>query len=109
MLVRLTEIINYKAGIDPICLPWRQLETVDLTATVNGCGMRESDTYTKILRVEVQIIENRVCRDWFRAAQITPKLKDTELYAGYKAGGKDSCTRGPITTLIFEKAYLVGW
>ncbi|KAK2725993.1 hypothetical protein QYM36_000462, partial [Artemia franciscana] len=83
-LVRLTGIINYKDGIYPVCLPWRQLETIGLTAKASGWGTTGSG-------VDIQILENRVCHDWFTEARKYPKLKDTQLCAGYQAWIRDSC------------------
>jgi hypothetical protein len=42
-------------------------------------------------KVDLPIIENKVCQDWYREEKKPLTIVDTSMCAGFEQGGKDSC------------------
>ena len=42
-------------------------------------------------KVDLPILENKVCQEWYKGEKKAFSIVDTSMCAGYEEGGKDSC------------------
>ena len=61
-------------------------------------------TPTVLNEVDLPIISNEECEEWFRDGGDHERIPNIMLCAGYKDGGKDTCDVGSkITTYFFKR------
>ncbi|XP_033334077.2 trypsin-1 [Megalopta genalis] len=109
-LVRLTEPIDFKGNMRPVCLPEREKSFAGATGVVTGWGaIGESGPTSQTLQeVMVPILSNNECRNTKYPAR---RITDNMLCAGYKEGNKDSCqgdSGGPLHIANDNNYHLVG-
>lgn len=92
----------------PICFPPLNVPLLDQEALVIGWGKKseKSDFYSEMLqKVQVKIISDEQCSNWFKLTGRELQITDQILCAGYQDGGKDAChgdSGGPL--LVKQKA-----
>jgi secreted trypsin-like serine protease len=113
-LVKLNTKIEYTDQIQPVCLPTKDIGSLDGTmGTVAGWGtISESGEISKELRqVDVPIISNEKCQANYVGASIAAGM----ICAGYYEGGKDACqgdSGGPFvinTSGKYTQVGVVSW
>lgn len=57
-------------------------------APFSPCAGSASNT---LLKVELPIVENKVCSQWYEEDKKSSVITDTSICAGLEAGGKDAC------------------
>ncbi|XP_023237433.1 anionic trypsin-like isoform X2 [Centruroides sculpturatus] len=101
-LLKVNNSIYYNDFIRFIYLNKQLIELNDEMATVAGWGTvnERYSIYPRVLQVvDLPIIDNRMCEDWFNYRGMDLKIEDSQLCAGFKDGGKDSCqgdSGGPL-------------
>lgn len=48
-------------------------------------------------KVDLPIMENKICQEWYQSEKKTLTIVDTSMCAGYEQGGKDSCQVNTIS------------
>ncbi|XP_015793396.1 coagulation factor XI-like [Tetranychus urticae] len=125
-LLRLESPLNFTDFVSPICLPPPEYVTKDnsykgIKATVVGWGWTSFKqkpviigTYPQLLqKVDLKVIHNLECMSWFKSRGINLILDNKQFCAGYKDGGKDSCSGdsgGPLVVKnnLTKKFYIIG-
>ncbi|KAI1293834.1 Serine protease 27 [Halotydeus destructor] len=83
-------------------------------AIVVGWGKKDetSDHYSdRLQKVKLSIIDNKLCRDWFKMMNRDMQINDKLICAGYKGGGKDAChgdSGGPLLSKIDDQWSVIG-
>ncbi|KAF7992147.1 hypothetical protein HCN44_001472 [Aphidius gifuensis] len=108
-ILELGETIVWSNSIQPACLPIGQ-DDVNYqifngeSATAAGWGWlgenrTEYKRTDKLQKVDVNIIENKVCRDWYESQGKKTRVGPQQMCAGHESGGRDSCwadSGGPL-------------
>ncbi len=42
-------------------------------------------------KVQLRVLDNAQCRDWYRSQGKKTKIHDTQICAGFESGGRDAC------------------
>ena len=53
-------------------------------------------------KVEVRVIENSVCREWYASQGKSTRVESEQMCAGYEEGGRDSCWVSEILLFIYS-------
>ncbi|XP_053210711.1 plasma kallikrein-like [Panonychus citri] len=126
-LLRLETPLNFTDYISPVCLPPEEPTEQDtdkykgIKATVVGWGWTSFKqkpviigSYPQVLqKVDLGVIPNVECMGWFKSRGISLALDEKQFCAGYKDGGKDSCSGdsgGPLVVknLTTGKFHIIG-
>lgn len=100
----------------PVCFPAPDAEDTyaGQDAIVVGWGKRneKSDVYSERLqKAKLSIIDNKLCRHWFRLAGRDIAINEKLICAGYRDGGKDAChgdSGGPLLSKIDDQWSVIG-
>lgn len=98
----------------PVCFSSDDKAHSGQEAVVIGWGKRneKSDVYSERLqKVRVPIVENRVCRSWFRMAGRDMQINEKIICAGFRDGGRDAChgdSGGPLLSKIDDQWSVIG-
>ena len=98
----------------PVCFPSVDNTYAGQEAVVVGWGKRheKSDVYSERLqKARIPIIENRICRNWFRLAGRDMQINDKIICAGFRDGGRDAChgdSGGPLLSKIDDQWSVIG-
>ncbi|KAG8247486.1 hypothetical protein J6590_059921 [Homalodisca vitripennis] len=104
-LVELGSEVPWSVGVLPACFP---LPGVALghqaDVMVAGWGWTEESSSKGIRsnvlqKVNLSVVENAQCRDWYRSQGKKLEIRDTQMCAGLEQGGKDACwadSGGPL-------------
>ena len=102
----------------PVCFPSSEKSIEESfaghDAVVIGWGKRneKSDVYSdRLQKVKVSIIDNKLCRHWFRLAGRDMPINEKLICAGYRDGGKDAChgdSGGPLLSKISDQWSVIG-
>ncbi|XP_064480507.1 plasma kallikrein-like isoform X1 [Ornithodoros turicata] len=98
-LVRLSEPVNFTEYIGPVCLPEPEEDYTSVTCTTSGWGLTENHGTTAdiLQKVDLPILSNDECALAYATHQLN--ITDDMICAGYKEGGKGTCSGdsgGPI-------------
>ena len=98
----------------PVCFPSVDHTYSGQEAIVVGWGKshEKSDSYSERLqKAKLPIIDNNVCRHWFRMAGRDMPINEKIICAGYKDGGRDAChgdSGGPLLSKINDQWSVIG-
>lgn len=99
----------------PVCFPSNEATSyAGLEAIVVGWGKRneESNVFSsKLQKVRLPIIDNKICKNWFKMANREMAINDKIICAGFKDGGKDAChgdSGGPLLAKINNQWSVIG-
>lgn len=97
----------------PVCIA-DDKDVPNHEAVVVGWGKshEKSDSYSERLqKARLPIIENKVCRHWFRVAGRDMQINDRIICAGFRDGGRDAChgdSGGPLLAKIDDQWSVIG-
>ena len=98
----------------PVCFPSDDHAYAGQDAVVVGWGTRQekSDVYSERLqKARIPVIDNQICRTWFRLAGRDMQINDKIICAGFKDGGTDAChgdSGGPLLSKIDDQWSVIG-
>ncbi|XP_034933918.1 venom protease-like [Chelonus insularis] len=108
-ILELESPITWSDTVQPACLPVAQGENGynsydNEQAIAAGWGWLGEDRSkykrTDVLqKVEVNVVENKVCRQWYESQGKKTRVEAQQMCAGHEAGGHDSCwadSGGPL-------------
>lgn len=114
-LLKLKNDIQWSELVWPVCFPDRESGNFSgHDATVIGWGKlseKSEDFSNELQKVKLNIIDNKVCQNWFRQAGREMPIDDRIICAGFKTGGKDAChgdSGGPLLSKINGHYVVVG-
>ncbi|XP_025989868.2 clotting factor G beta subunit [Solenopsis invicta] len=108
-LLELARPISWSESVKPACLPvatgkpgYSAFGGVD--AIIAGWGWLGEDRSKNkradvVQKVEVQVVTNDICNEWYASQKKSVKINTTQMCAGFEEGGKDSCwadSGGPL-------------
>ncbi|KAK3911262.1 Clotting factor G beta subunit [Frankliniella fusca] len=108
-LLHLGEDVQWSDAAWPACLP-SATGTKDYTtfsdreATAAGWGWTSENSNKGgradvLQKVQLRVLDNNQCRDWYRSQGKKTKIHDTQICAGFESGGRDACwadSGGPL-------------
>ncbi|XP_037943720.1 serine protease snake-like [Teleopsis dalmanni] len=106
-LLKLTKRVKFSKVVRPACL-WQLPDIEILSTSATGWGRTEfmGPKSQDLQRVELNIIDQKVCKDIYQTERRLPRgIVDEQLCAGYLKGGKDTCqgdSGGPLHIEIPE-------
>ncbi|XP_047735526.1 clotting factor G beta subunit [Hyalella azteca] len=118
-LIKLTEVIEFKEGVIPICLPWgekalRNLHHQNATITGWGATVVGGDGSPILQEASVTVFPSEVCNasysklPFYSARWPRGIAEDTFLCAGQPHGGADTCqgdSGGPLVYNRFNQQF----
>ncbi|KAL1124436.1 hypothetical protein AAG570_001064, partial [Ranatra chinensis] len=116
-LLELGQEMVWSDIIRPACLPTHVTGSFsDLDAVVAGWGWtnEHSDIGVRanvLQKVQLTVVGNDKCRDWYRSEGKKIKILDTQICAGHENGGRDSCwadSGGPLMVKDGDHTMVVG-
>lgn len=114
-LLKLKSDIQWNELAWPVCFPDRESGNFSgHDAIVIGWGKlseKSEDFSNELQKVKLNIIDNKVCQNWFRQAGREMPIDDRIICAGFKNGGKDAChgdSGGPLLSKINGHYVVVG-
>ncbi|KAG1704749.1 Serine proteinase stubble [Nymphon striatum] len=104
-LIRLSERVEFRRNIVPVCLPKPEHTFIGEEGTVAGWGrLYEGGPPPSIIHeVKVPVIKNRECEAMYLRAGYREYIPDIFLCAGFEKGGKDSCEGDSGGPLVIKK------
>ncbi|KAG1655213.1 Serine proteinase stubble [Nymphon striatum] len=114
-IMKLDRSITYKgSNVLPICLPPHESDYVGVNAIVAGWGWLDEDRNKAMQpdalhHVVLPVLDHATCQGFYTSRKIT--LLRTQMCAGYKEGGKDSCQADSGGPLLWEEnghTYVIG-
>ncbi|KAH0953629.1 hypothetical protein HN011_001210, partial [Eciton burchellii] len=108
-LLELARPISWSESVKPACLPVATGKPGysafgGMEAVVAGWGWLGEDRsrYKRanvLQKVDVRVVENAVCREWYASQGKSVRVETKQMCAGWQDGGKDSCwadSGGPL-------------
>ena len=97
----------------PVCIASEEsLSNPEAVVVGWGKSHEKSDSYSERLqKARLPIIENKICRHWFRVAGRDMHINDRIICAGFRDGGRDAChgdSGGPLLTKIDDQWSVIG-
>ena len=98
----------------PVCFPSVDHTFAGQEAIVVGWGKRneKSEGYSERLqKARIPIIENKICRNWFKLAGREMVINEKIICAGFRDGGRDAChgdSGGPLLSKIDDHWSVIG-
>ncbi|XP_059387712.1 serine protease 33-like isoform X1 [Carassius carassius] len=114
-LVELATAVQWSDRIQPICLPYANVEfSSDMRCMITGWGNIRDGVALQgvgaLQQVQVPIIDSKICQDMFL---INPTenidIRRDMMCAGFQEGGKDSCqgdSGGPLVCQISDGSWV---
>lgn len=111
-LLELIRPISWSESVKPACLPvateklgYSAFDGVN--AITAGWGLLgENKTENRrpdvLQKVEVQVVANDICNEWYASQKTSVKINPTQMCAGFEEGGKDSCRADSGGPLMFR-------
>lgn len=98
---KLNPFTSHRFGkfIRPACL-WQTLSINSTKTIATGWGYTEAagQTSDELMKVELDIIGNNVCNNYFEEGKLDRGIIDSQMCAGVLAGFKDTCNGGKAIT-----------
>lgn len=114
-LLRLRNEIQWNELVWPVCFPHRESGNFSgHDAIVIGWGKlteKSDDFSNELQKVKLNIIDNKLCQNWFRQAGRDMPIDERIICAGFKSGGKDAChgdSGGPLLSKVNGQFTVVG-
>ncbi|XP_057365453.2 serine protease 30-like [Daphnia carinata] len=116
-LIQLDQEAEWNDMVQPTCLPNPDKDSyTGMVATVAGWGLTNEiknggQRPNTLQKVDLPIIENKVCQEWYKEEKKSLTIVDTSMCAGFEKGGKDSCqgdSGGPLMIKKDGRHLLVG-
>ncbi|XP_034244259.1 trypsin-1-like [Thrips palmi] len=108
-LMKLSEDVQWGDTAWPACLPSAtgtkdHSSFSDREATAAGWGWTNENSNKGgradvLQKVQLRVLDNGQCRDWYKSQGKKTKIRDTQICAGFESGGRDSCwadSGGPL-------------
>lgn len=106
-LLKTRSDIRFNEYAWPVCVPSSDVTLTGQDAIVVGWGKKseKSEAYSDVLqKARLSIIDNNICRDWYKAAGRMIPIHDHIICAGYQGGGRDACHGDSGGPLLFKLA-----
>lgn len=114
-LLKLRNDIQWNEHAWPVCFPQKEAGNFSgHDAIVIGWGKlneKSDDFSNELQKVKLNIIDNKLCQNWFRQAGREMAINERIICAGFKAGGKDAChgdSGGPLLSKVNGQYVVVG-
>ncbi|KAI9559690.1 hypothetical protein GHT06_013695 [Daphnia sinensis] len=116
-LIQLDQEAEWSDMVQPTCLPNPDKDSyTGMVATVAGWGLTNEiknggQRPNALQKVDLPIIENKVCQEWYKDEKKPLTIVDTSMCAGFEQGGKDACqgdSGGPLMIKKDGRHLLVG-
>lgn len=114
-LIKLHKPIDFSNQVSPICVASRENphQLSGTKAIVSGWGWTNEDQSTGLRadilqKASVEVWQNDICEASYKSLNKPHRISNSQLCAGYKAGGIDSCWADSGGPLVNRDNILIG-